>query len=135
MNLAKLKLMTLESPSPIEETENQEDIVALAGDAAIKQVLKDKDCIGCNLKGAYLWKAELQGAKISVALTWTGAYLRGANLVGVNFKNAKLNGADLMGADTQNALFCNTTMPDGSKIKGSCETNNKATTESEKMLF
>jgi uncharacterized protein YjbI with pentapeptide repeats len=132
-NLAKLKLMTLESPFPVQSTDNQEDIVALAGDAAIQQVLKNKDCIGCNLKGAYLWKAELQGANLSGA-DLTGAYLRGANLVGVNFKNAKLNGADLMGADTQNALFCNTTMPDGSKIKGSCETNNKATPESEKKV-
>ncbi|MDG2197280.1 MAG: pentapeptide repeat-containing protein, partial [SAR324 cluster bacterium] len=129
-NLAKLKLMTLESSSPIESTENLENIEVLAGDAAIQQVLKNKDCIGCNLAGAYLWKAELQGANLS-GVDLTGAYLRGANLVGVNFKNAKLNGADLKGANLQRASFCNTSMPDGSISNMGCEKTDQATPESE----
>jgi hypothetical protein len=60
------------------------------------------------------------------------ANLRGADLTGVNFTRANLSGACLVDADftgatfanntnLYNAIFCNTTMPDGSVNNSGCE--------------
>ena len=123
-NLAKLKLMTLKlSPSPDVLPDN-----SLSGEAAKKQLLETKECVGCDLTGAYLWKAELGESNLR-GVDLRGAYLRGANLVGANFNNAKLNGADLKETNLQKAIFCNTTMPDGSINNNDCKKASQASPE------
>ena len=123
-NLAKLKLMTLKlSPSPDVLPDN-----SLSGEAAKKQLLETKECVGCDLTGAYLWKAELGESNLR-GVDLRGAYLRGANLVGTNFNNAKLNGADLKETNLQKAIFCNTTMPDGSINNNDCKKASQASPE------
>ncbi|MEB3292770.1 MAG: pentapeptide repeat-containing protein [Synechococcales bacterium] len=57
-----------------------------------RQLLATKQCSGCNLAGAGLVLARLQGAD-----------LRGANLAGANLSQANLVGADLSGANLAGA--------------------------------
>ena len=78
---------------------------ASAFDPAHLKRLKDTgDCINCDLKGADLRGADLKGAK-----------LMGAKLSGANLDGAKLDYAIMDGA-----IFCNTTMPDGSVLYTGC---------------
>jgi len=109
--------------------------VVLSGETAKKRLLETKECVGCDLTGAYLWKAELQRRNLS-KVNLSGAYLRNASLAGADLSNADLTGADLYGADLRmanlrrsdltganlsfakganlnEAQLCNTTMPDG----------------------
>ncbi len=87
-------------------------------------------------KGANISQCNLEGYAPSTTLNCTGcnisrANLRGADLRGANLTRANLSGscltnADLTGAiianttNLYNAIFCNTTMPDGSINNSSC---------------
>ena len=98
---------------------------ASAFDPAHLKRLKDTgDCIKCDLRGAYLNGTDLSGAYLRGA-DLRGAYLSGANLDGANLEGAKLSGANLDGAKLDyaimdGAIFCNTTMPDGSVLYTGC---------------
>src|SRR5438128_462035 len=52
---------------------------------------------GANLRGADLWRADLQGADLG------GANLPGADVLEANLQGADLGGANLQGADLQGA--------------------------------
>ena len=144
-NLAKLKLMTLESPSPIESTDNQVMSQVLSGEAAKKKLLETKDCVGCDLRGARLLGENLFGARL-IETNFSNANLKNANLANSNLKmanlqNANLSQANLSAANLANtnlsgtsfrhanlaavnlfeAYFCNTAMPDGSINNKDCE--------------
>ncbi len=126
-NLAKLKLMTLESPSSVQSTEDQVMAQVLFGEAAKKKLLETKDCVGCDLRdmdmrGADLTEASLTGvilhnadlrysdlgkanlskADLRKANLWS-ADLRGANLREVDLSEAMLISADLRHADLSGA--------------------------------
>ena len=75
----------------------------------LDKLLETKECQKCDLSGANLTEARLDGANL------TGANLKEANLTDVI-----LIGANLDGADTTGAIFCRTIMPDGSKNKSEC---------------
>ncbi len=64
----------------------------------VKQLLKTKQCMGCNLRGASLEGASLEGANLKDA-NLEGANLKDANLKGANLKDANLWGANLWGAN------------------------------------
>ena len=77
------------------------------------------DCSGCDLSesdlaGANLFEADLEWAFL------LGANLEGANLIGVDLSGADLTDANLKGAKMRGAIFCNTTMPDGTKNNSGC---------------
>ena len=126
-NLAKLKLMTLESPSSVQSTEDQVMAQVLFGEAAKKKLLETKDCVGCDLRdmdmrgadlteasltGVILYKADLRysdlgkanlsKADLRKANLWS-ADLRGANLREVDLSEAMLISADLRHADLSGA--------------------------------
>jgi uncharacterized protein YjbI with pentapeptide repeats len=67
-----------------------------------------------DLSGANLEDANLKGANLK------GGYLKGANLAGANLDGANLLEARLSYARMKGAIFCNTTMPDGSVIYSGC---------------
>ncbi len=80
--------------------------------------LTDADLFRANLSGASLTNANLTDANLSGA-NLTNANLTNANLTGASLTNADLSGTDLTNADLTNAnlsgaVFCFTTMPDGS---------------------
>ena len=126
-NLAKLKLMTLESPSSDQSTEDQVMAQVLFGEAAKKKLLETKECVECDLRdmdmrGADLTEASLTGvilhnadlrysdlgkanlskADLRKAILW-GADLRGANLRGVDLREARLISANLRHSDLSGA--------------------------------
>ncbi len=126
-NLAKLKLMTLESPSSDQSTEDQVMAQVLFGEAAKKKLLETKECVECDLRdmdmrGADLTEASLTGvilhnadlrysdlgkanlskADLRKANLWS-ADLRGANLRGVDLSEAILLSADLRHTDLSGA--------------------------------
>ena len=68
------------------------------------------DCTGCNLSRANLSGALLLGANFTKA-NLSGACLIHANFAGATFAN---------NTNLANALFCNTTMPDGSVNNSGC---------------
>jgi len=68
------------------------------------------DCTGCNLSRANLRDASLQGVNL------TRANLSGACLVNANFSGATFT----TNTNLANAIFCNTTMPDGSINNSGC---------------
>jgi uncharacterized protein YjbI with pentapeptide repeats len=87
----------------------------------IQQLMKTRECPGCDLTdatlmGAGLPGADLTGANLSNANLY-GANLQGANLTGAVFNGANLKlanlagatGADLSGAETDDRTTC----PDG----------------------
>jgi len=73
----------------------------------VKQLLKTKQCKGCNLRDAKLEGAKLEGAKLEGAdlalAKLTGADLANADLEGADLALTNLTGADLTGADLGNA--------------------------------
>ena len=71
--------------------------------------LSDGKLIRVNLR-----KADLTGTNLSRS-NLSGAYLREANLT-----NANLSKADLTGAILTGAVFCATTMPDGTTNNSGC---------------
>ena len=74
------------------------------------QKLKDTgNCEECDLRGANLEGADLEGAD-----------LKDANLTEAELSGANLTGANLNYATMKSAIFCNTTMPDGSVIYSGC---------------
>jgi hypothetical protein len=88
-------------------------------------------------KGSNVSQCDLAGYTAPDSLDCTRcnlsrANLRGADLTGVNFTRANLSGACLVNADFSgatfanntnlyNAIFCNTTMPDGSVNNSGCD--------------
>ena len=144
-NLAKLKLMTLESSSsPVQSTEGQVKAQVPFGEAAKQKLFRDNECVGCDLNGSSLSGNILRGANLKKA-SMRGADLRGTDLHEAKLREADLRGADLQradlrGADLSNAemryadlnkanmkganlintKFCNTTMPDGSIANRDC---------------
>ncbi len=90
----------------------------------IEANLDDTILVGADLSGASLFQAGVQGANL------TDAKLINADIEAVDFDGANLTNADLTGtkyAGLQNAIFNNTTMPDGS-----IASNNHAGAESKK---
>ena len=95
----------------------------------LKKLKDTGGCINCELSDAYLVSADLSdayllGADLSGA-DLSGAKLGGAKLIGANLTKAELSGANLTGANLnyaimKSAIFCNTTMPDGSVIYSGC---------------
>ena len=82
-------------------------------------ILKSTSLRGSDLSYGKLIKVNLQNADLSGAnlrnSDLSGAYLRESNLT-----NADLSQAKLIGAITTNAVFCLTTMPDGSINNSDC---------------
>src|SRR4029078_7359185 len=80
-------------------------------DFAFSTVFKNKDVRGSNLSQSNFYNADL-----------TGADFRGANLSGGCFINANLTGAKLgSSVNIGGAVFCRTTMPDGTIDNSGCE--------------
>ena len=85
-----------------------------------------KNVSRCNYEGRNLAGANFRGANAGKA-NFRNANLRGADLRGANMGDACLVGADLTGArmdgstNTGGAVFCRTTMPDGSINNSGCE--------------
>jgi hypothetical protein len=73
--------------------------------------LKNKNVKGANLGGANLAGADASGANFS------GANLGDACLVGAILTGARINGSTNLGG----AIFCRTTMPDGSENNSGCD--------------
>jgi hypothetical protein len=74
-------------------------------------VFRDLDARGANLRGANFANADLAGAD-----------LRGASLRDACLLNANLTGATIDGTTSlEGAIFCNTTMPDGSTRDSGCQ--------------
>lgn len=71
--------------------------------------LKSVDFTGAGLEGAIFRDADLEGA------AFFQADLRNADFTGANLKNADLEEAQLDGA-----VFCNATMPDGTRNTKGC---------------
>jgi uncharacterized protein YjbI with pentapeptide repeats len=80
---------------------------------------------GANLKGANLKGTNLEGADLSGIIA-SDADLQKADLETVDLTiyadltNANLTGADLTNANLEGAIFCNTTMPDGTVRNDGC---------------
>jgi Flp pilus assembly protein TadD len=76
------------------------------------QLLSTKSCVECDLAGAGLVLADLQGANLRGAnLTQANlsrANLAGADLTGANLAGASLNGTNLTGANLSNANLMRT---------------------------
>ena len=75
----------------------------------LDKLLREVRCEGCDLTGANLAGANLTGAKLA-----------GANLSGTHLTATNLSGADLSGARLSGAVFCKTTMPDGTVNNSIC---------------
>ncbi|HLB40436.1 MAG TPA: pentapeptide repeat-containing protein, partial [Candidatus Babeliales bacterium] len=71
--------------------------------------LTDADLTGANLTGANLTQAQLQNADLSEA-----------DFTSANLMNASLMGAKICGAKLNRAIFCLTTMPDGTIVNDHC---------------
>jgi len=140
-NLAKLKLITLapkepkvdssvsKVESPIPETPKvnlavPKNMEVLSGEAAIKKLLATKECVGCDLREVNLRKADLTQAILR------GVDLEGANLFYANLTGANLISAKLTKANLRRAIFCNTTMPDGSINNSNCDSNSSKASSS-----
>lgn len=88
---------------------------------------RGKNVSGCDFAHATVFRnADLRGANVSnanfFAADLTGADFRGANLSGGCFVGADLTGARLgPSVNLHHAVFCNTTMPDGSLDNSGCE--------------
>ena len=65
------------------------------------------DLSGATFEGAKLIRTELMEANLG-----------GANMTGVDLTGADMTGADDGGAWYESALFCDTTLPDGTFLKG-----------------
>ncbi|MGK7904114.1 MAG: pentapeptide repeat-containing protein [Hormoscilla sp.] len=66
------------------------------------QLLDNRQCSKCDLRGANLANMKLAGANLAGA-NLAGANLRGADLAGANLRGADLGSASLTGADLGNA--------------------------------
>ena len=95
----------------------------------LKKLKANKDCMKCDLSGAYLTGANLSYANLRFAdLTdanldsadLSGADLTRANLERANLEWANLIEADLTEANLTGAIFCKTKMPDGTQNNSGC---------------
>lgn len=86
------------APSPVTQvtTENANT------QNAVNRLLSTRECPGCNLQGAKLERADLQGVNLSNA-NLTDADLEKANLSNANLSGANLTNADLEAANLTNA--------------------------------
>jgi hypothetical protein len=80
---------------------------------------EDQNLAGRNFKGANLGSANFSGAIL------TNANFTGANLDKTCFVDADLNGAKFNGANSGTAVYCRTTMPDGSRSIAGCSRGNR----------
>ena len=71
----------------------------------LKKLKATGNCVQCDLSGADLWGEDLSGADLTEA-----HHLYGANLTG----------ADLTDANLIRAIFCGTTMQDGTMDNSGC---------------
>jgi hypothetical protein len=85
-----------------------------AGKNLAKCCYEGQNLAGKNFRGANLGNANFSGA------TLTNANFSSANLDRACFVDANLTGARLGGANTGTAIFCRTTMPDGSVNNSGC---------------
>jgi uncharacterized protein YjbI with pentapeptide repeats len=95
------------NPAASQPVDNQPIAQATAGSDPLSQLLSTRQCVGCNLQGVDLERADLRGVNLSNA-NLTGADLEkadlsDANLSGANLTNADLEEANLTGANLQNA--------------------------------
>lgn len=74
--------------------------------------LADIQCVLCAGSNTNFSNADLHGANFTSA-ELTSANFRGADLTGTNFTLADLTGADLTDAKLDDAVYCQTVMPDG----------------------
>ena len=72
------------------------------------------DLSNSDLTGSYLYKADLRGANLEHSDLADG-YLSMAD-----FTDANLRAANLTGSLLKDAIFCNTTMPDGLTNNSGC---------------
>jgi uncharacterized protein YjbI with pentapeptide repeats len=103
--------------------------------------LSGADLTGASMRGANMRHANLTGANLMGAdlspkkdASWLSSIradfeehggrtdLKGAVIKGVNFTNANLTDVMMLGAKgTDSAIFCNTTMPDGTISNAGCK--------------
>ena len=82
-------------------------------------VLRHADLRAAKLKGAD-FSPTAQRTRIGRATPSCAPACQGENLHWTNLTGANLTGADLTGVDLSDALFCGTTMPDGSINNSRC---------------
>lgn len=70
----------------------------------VKQLLKIKQCMRCNLNNANLSSSNLIGADLSYA-DLSNANMSHTNLFGANLNNANMSNAKLGGARTPNRII------------------------------
>jgi Pentapeptide repeats (8 copies) len=78
--------------------------VQAANPTQVSQLVKTKECNGCDLSGADLIGADLAGAKLQGA-NLNAANLTGANLSGADLTRASLAGSNLVSANLQQAIL------------------------------
>lgn len=78
---------------------------------ALKKLLADRTCVGCNLAGIALTPAKLAGVNL------TAANLFEANLYFADFEKANLSGASFVNANLSKARFKDATV-DGADFSG-----------------
>jgi uncharacterized protein YjbI with pentapeptide repeats len=75
------------------------------------------DLTGTGWSYADLSRSTFEGAKL-IRAEFLEAILAGCDFVGADLTEADFTGADISGANFEGALFCKTTMPDGSIVEG-----------------
>jgi len=107
--------------------------------AFVREDMRNSDLAGAQMHGMNLYQTDLSGSDLENAdlastnlfladLTNTncrnaifkGANMQFAKLIGADLTNADLAGANMNGAHTRDAIFCNTTMPDGTINNSGC---------------
>ena len=92
-NLAPVPNTPLQKNQQNPESLSPPSTLVSATSDSVQQLLSTKKCLGCNLRGANLDKADLNGVDLSNAI------LIDADLDETNLSNANLSGADLTDAD------------------------------------
>ena len=80
----------------------------------LKKLKATGNCVQCDLSGADLWSEDLSGADL------TQANLTKTSLKRVNLTDANLTGTNLTDANLIRAIFCGTTMQDGTMDNSGC---------------
>jgi len=81
-------------------------LLTACGGTDLDRLIKTRECVKCDLSGAYLYEANLARANLYEA-NLTRSDLTGANLTGTDLIEADLTGAildDVIGADFRGAL-------------------------------
>jgi uncharacterized protein YjbI with pentapeptide repeats len=98
----------------------------LVGANLTDAILINSDLENTNLADADLTDSDLTGANLTDAILTDSKMINdnngiaGANLTEANLTNADLTDADLTNANLEGAIFCNTTMPDGTVRNDGC---------------